>query len=226
MTDPSTYLTMLRQIMERYFEPIYPTLSHLQSLHVPKQTLLPVSKTSPTVLPITKSTIPKSSVVECVVSPPSSYEKPRSSFWECIPLHPDISREQILKEKYPSLTNRILSELPKIPCGIFVNEDSDNEILFFNRLAKILTQQLFPTHLILMHTQTCIFNSTHLFLGLAPLSAIRYKFPNACYHQSLIYNGSTLLPLYSSLQYEQDMQLKRDLWAILNRLPFAYTQKS
>lgn len=224
MSFSSSFLLKLSHILDRYFECPHPKLSDYLSLHlVPtKPQSLKKSLAAKKTLPEAPKALPAPVALQ-IPSP----KKLRSVSWECVPLHPDLSREDILKEHYPSLKNNQLVQPQHPPCAIFVDEEQDEEVLFFNRLAKILTQQLFPTRLSLLTSQTNIFsNSKSLVLGLAPLNVIRYKIPCAQYHKSFTQNGCTFIPLYSCLQYEKDTQLKRDLWAILNQQPFAYTQKS
>ncbi|SPN74035.1 hypothetical protein C10C_0898 [Chlamydia serpentis] len=213
------------ELLNRYFEQPYPNLSSLLDLELRDTLISPeepklTSKQPPEMLTTKSSPI--------ALPPPMhpGKEQSKSTDWYCVPLHPDLSKDHILKEKYHVLQGYVLPTA-KIPCSIFVYEDNNQEVLFFNRLAKILTSQLFPTKLTLIHSSTDIFlNSTSLFLALAPLNVIRYKIPSTDYHQSLRQNECIFLPLYSSLEYEKDAQLKRNLWAILNRLPFAYTPKS
>ncbi|WP_201456331.1 hypothetical protein [Chlamydia sp. 17-3921] len=229
MTPSSILLSTLQHIIERYFEHFNPTLAQLLPLNLsnlaPTLSQQSTKKSSRTFLEPLEKNSSVTKEASCVSVPPA--KKSKTSLWERVPFHPDMSREQILKEKYPSLESIRLKHSLIPPCTIFADEDNDEEILFFNRLTKILTQQLFPTRLTLVHSRTNIFsNNKSLVLGLAPLNVIRYKISSAQYHESLTQNDCTFIPLYSCVQYEKDAQLKRDLWAILNRQPFAYTQKS
>ncbi|WP_100934205.1 hypothetical protein [Candidatus Chlamydia corallus] len=223
MENSQNLYETVSQLLDRYSEEFYPKISSLLDVTLPN-----------TAASISAPHLHKKAIelpnAEPQVLPPSptnlSKEKSKFSEWKCVPLHPDLSKDRILKEKYLALKDYTLSP-PKIPCSIFVYEENNEEVLFFNRLAKILTQQFFPTKLTLIHPNTNIFlNNSDLFLALAPLNVIRYKIPTTDYHQSLTQNECIFLPLYSSLEYEKDSQLKRNLWAILNRLPFAYTPKS
>ncbi|AAD19063.1 hypothetical protein CpB0957 [Chlamydia pneumoniae TW-183] len=224
MENSQNFHDTLCQLLDRYSEELYPTLASLLNVTLPN-TAISASVSS---IPEKAVEVPNAEPQPITPPPPTnlSQEKTKPSDWKCVPLHPDLSQNAILKEKYPALKDCSLPA-PKIPCSIFVYEENNEEVLFFNRLAKILTQQLFPTKLTLIHAKTNIFvNNPNFFLALAPLNVIRYKIPTTDYHQSLTQNGCIFLPLYSSLEYEKDSQLKRNLWAILNRLPFAYTPKS
>ncbi|ADZ18921.1 hypothetical protein [Chlamydia psittaci] len=236
MTHPDI-ASILQEIIDRYSEHYYPSLAKLIPL-TPKwgNSPAPIKASVAQAQRIEKPLIadkklekPLSNPVQDSEAPPPpiTHERLKKSSWECIPLPPDLSREEILKFRYSTLQAHCLNTPLDIPCGIFVDEEKDEEVLFFNRLSKILTQQIFPSRLILSTNHKDIFHkNTGLSLCLAPLTMIRYKIPNVRYHQSFMKDGCTWIPIYSSVYYENDPQLKRDLWVILNQLPFAYTQKS
>ncbi|WP_348663166.1 hypothetical protein [Chlamydia vaughanii] len=230
--------SILKEIVDRYFEQPYPALARLMPLHFKGDMNAPLNKPLP---PVQEKTPVKTIALDIVLEnppPPSDinneepklppiHERVKKSSWDCIPPHTDLSREEILRTCYPVLQPHILHTPLDIPCRIFVDEEQNEEILFFNRLTKILTQQIFPTRLILHTGRREIFHSTEGFsLSLAPLTMMRYKIPNIRYHQPFTKNGSTWIPIYSSVYYENDPKLKRDLWALLNQQPFAYTQRS
>ncbi|BAE80944.1 conserved hypothetical protein [Chlamydia felis Fe/C-56] len=237
MTHPSPSVSsILQEIFHRYFEQHYPPLSKLIPLHLKediKKAPLQVPPPAQTKVPA-KPTVTNKKLENSVPKPvrdnetlPPVHERIKKSSWECIPPSPNLSREEVLGFRYPSLQAHCLKTPLVIPCGIFVDEEKDEEILFFNRLSKILTQQIFPSRLILTTGHKNIFYKNRGFsLCLAPLTMIRYKISDVRYHQSFTKDGCTWIPIYSSVYYENDPQLKRDLWVILNQLPFAYTQKS
>ncbi|AAP05585.1 hypothetical protein [Chlamydia caviae] len=240
MTYPNPSISLiLQEIIDRYLEPYYPPLAKLIPLSLKEEiSKLPPAKPSPISKPIS---IPQPATIDKKLtnsSPPPTqdneepplptiHERVKKSSWECIPPPPDLSREEILRFRYPALEAHCVKTSLNIPCGIFVDEEKDEEVLFFNRLAKILTQQIFPSRLVLSTGHKNIFYKNKGFsLCLAPLTMMRYKMSNIRYHQSFAKDGCTWIPIYSSVYYENDPQLKRDLWVILNQLPFAYTQKS
>ncbi|CAG9046035.1 hypothetical protein NVRI1_00374 [Chlamydia abortus] len=237
MTHPDIS-SILQEIIDRYSEYYYPSLSQLTPLTFPcghspapiKASLVQEKRMAQPLVADKKLDKPLSNPVQDSEAPPPlpmAHERLKKSSWECVPLPPDLSREEILKFRYSTLQAHCLKTPLDIPCGIFVDEEKDEEILFFNRLSKILTQQIFPSRLILSTSHKEIFHkNTGLSLCLAPLTMMRYKIPNVRYHQSFVKDGCTWIPIYSSVYYENDPQLKRDLWVILNQLPFAYTQKS
>lgn len=229
--------SLLEQIVHRYLERHYPLVSHLTPLSLSNH-LASSPRVHKAKEPRKQATenIPQesegsSSTDAITVSQepqlPPLHHRRKASSWEYFPPHTDFSKIEILRLSYRTLQPYVLSSPLDIPCRIFVDEEKNDEILFFNRLAKILTQQVFPTTLICSIRNKDIFQNHEDFpLSLAPLTMIRYKISHARYHQSFTKNGSTWIPIYSSVYYENDPQLKRDLWALLNHLPFAYTQKS
>lgn len=226
--------SILKQIAHRYLGQHYPTLAQLTPLHLASNLFSPlrtqeniVPKQAPEKLPSPSETI-SSQVITSLPEPqlPPVRDQRKASSWEYLPPHADFSKVEIFRLSYCALQPHVLSSPIKIPCRIFVDEENNEEILFFNRLAKILTQQLFPTTLISVGNKNVFHNHDSFSLSLAPLAMIRYKISHARYHQSFTQNGSTWIPIYSSIYYENDPQLKRDLWTLLNQLPFAYTQKS
>ncbi len=234
-SDPSIR-SILKQIAHRYLGQHYPTLAQLTPLHLAHDLLSPLpaqtqGNTAPQQAPEkvpSPSETNSSQVITSLPEPqlPPVRDQRKASSWEYLPPHADFSKVEIFRLSYRALQPHVLSSPIKIPCRIFVDEEDNEEILFFNRLAKILTQQLFPTTLISVGNKNVFHNHESFSLSLAPLAMIRYKISHARYHQSFSKNGSTWIPIYSSIYYENDPQLKRDLWTLLNQLPFAYTQKS
>ncbi|MEF9496977.1 hypothetical protein [Chlamydia sp. 04-14] len=239
MTHPNPSIPLiLQEIINRYLDPHYPPLAKLIPLNLKEEiSRIPVKASAP-IKPkiITQPTTIDKKLENPPLNPlqnneepslPAVHERIKKSSWECIPSPPDLSKEEILKFRYSALQAHCVKTPLDIPCGIFVDEEKDEEVLFFNRLTKILTQQIFPSRLVLLTGHKDIFHKNKSFsLCLAPLTMIRYKMSNVRYHQSFTKDGCTWIPIYSSVYYENDPQLKRDLWVILNQLPFAYTQKS
>ncbi|WP_375793924.1 hypothetical protein O1W69_02420 [Chlamydia sp. 12-01] len=239
MTHPNPPIPLiLQEIIDRYLESYYPPLAKLIPLSFKEEIGKIPIKTLPLTKPksIAQSTVADKKLNNPLPNPirdneepplPTIHEYIRKSSWECIPPPPDLSREEILRSHYSSLQAHCVKIPLDIPCGIFVDEEKDEEVLFFNRLTKILTQQIFPSRLVLLTGHKDIFHKNKGFsLCLAPLTMMRYKISNIRYHQSLTKDGCTWIPIYSSVYYENDPQLKRDLWVILNQQPFACTQKS
>ncbi|EPP37006.1 hypothetical protein BOKEGFJH_00597 [Chlamydia avium] len=231
-SDSPAYV-ILKQIAHRYLDHYYPTLSQLIPLCFSKHSLPTpyTNESSAPKQPIEKISSEPDKASEIIINNSEPQLLPirdqrKTSSWEYHSPHSDLSKVEILRLSYRTLHPYVLSSPMEIPCRIFVDEEKNEEILFFNRLAKILTQQIFPTTLVLSIRNKDIFHNHEGFsLSLAPLTMIYYKIPNARYHQPFTKNESTWIPIYSSVYYENDPKLKRDLWARLNQLPFAYTQK-
>lgn len=221
---------LLKEIFDRYTERCYPKFAALVSVSLPESWLnkeeLPIleqklSDSPPISVQPTPLEAPSSKHLAIMESNEASAPKKHLS-WERVALQPDFSYLEILNISYNSLHHALKSP-PTVPCAIEVSEEDREEVFFFNRLAKILCKQLFPTRLVYREQE--LTQSPHDLI-LLPLSRIQTKFPQAAYHCLLTYKGRAWLPIYSSACYEEDIQLKRDLWSILNQQPFAYTQKS
>ncbi|EPP34857.1 hypothetical protein CP10139811_0557 [Chlamydia ibidis] len=224
------------EIISRYSNQYYPNLAQLTSIHFLKQQNVDVKKNVPqtctnetskpsenTPLFFSPTSLHPTTTLPQIDSPPPQRKK---SSWDLVPMHPDESLQEILKIHYTCLKQYVIPDKVNVPCRIFAQEDEEEEILFCNRLAKVLTRQLFPTRLSLFSKPESVFkniNDSSLFL--IPIIAANYKFVNAQYHNTFIEHGKIWLPMYSCAYYENDIQLKRDLWAILSNQPFAYTQK-
>lgn len=218
---PPSY-TLLLQILEHYSDHPYPRMRDLIRL-------TPTPNTTPPKTPPVKSIVEEKKPE----TPPAPIEQPplpptprvRRSSWDYHPPVMDLSKLDILQLRYRTLQAHLSTT--KNICGIFISEDNTEDMSFFNRLIKVLTKRLFPTSLVLITNSKHILHTQETFLlSLAPLPLLQPSCPHARYHQSFIQNGSTWLPIYPSVYYENDLHLKRDLWNLLNKQPFAYTQKS
>lgn len=227
-------LAVFQEIFHRYTEKAYPATSTLVPLYFPEEPLnLKDNLAPPTELPPDHSTVPPSSppqepkkpATTLVIPPVSQQPKETSHTWACVPIYPGLSHEELLKENYPAL-KQYVQRPARASCGIFVHETQEHDILFFNRLAKILSQKLFPSRLVLFHQTTLSDFSqfSHPFC-LAPLPRIGYKHAQIKYHDPILQDKITCIPIYSSYQYENDSELKRDLWTLLTNLS-ASMQKS
>ncbi|MBQ8498575.1 hypothetical protein [Chlamydia sp.] len=229
-------LAIFQEIFSRYVEKSHPATSTLVPLYFPEEPLNSPedlsSTTAPTPLKSTSNSqsisLPSAPVKERTTptspSSPTKSKDPQHS-WPCVPIYPGLSHEELLKENYPAL-KRYIQRPARAYCGILVHETQENEILFFNRLAKILSQKLFPSRLVLFHQK--IFSDFSHFphpFCLAPLPIIGYKNSQIKYHNPISQDKVTCVPIYSSSQYTKDSELKRDLWTILTHLS-ASTQKS
>lgn len=226
-------LAVFQEIFNRYTEKPYPATSTLVPLYFPEEPLTFSEDLSPSTAPILNPPglepqallveTPKDPVTTSI--PPPSHPKESKHSWACVPIYPGLSHEELLKENYPAL-KRYIQRPARASCGIFVHESQEHEILFFNRLAKILSQKIFPTRLVLFHQKTLsdFSHSSHPFC-LAPLPTIRYKNSQVNYHDPVLHDKVTCIPIYSSSQYEKDSALKRDLWTLLTSLS-ASMQKS
>ncbi len=231
------------QLISRYTESYYPSLTTLSSLikEKPPVCLPPVPIQKPT----TKKALDSSSILskenQIPLSPAKNapqrpthpaktevMERRKLSSWLSSPVYPTTSYKTLIQARYSVLDE--LPDLPPlvIPCCIYVHEDFEEEILFFNRLAKILTQQLFPCRLATFSSKETTpwdQNPDHC-LYLSPLNLLKYTIPQAEHHHPYTQDNTTWVALYSSLHYEKAPELKRALWNLLTHQPFAYTQKS
>ncbi len=221
-------LAVFQEIFNRYTEKAYPATSTLVPLYFPEEPLHSVEDLAPpNEIPAPPPPLEPKEPLTALTAPLSSPPQPKETkhSWACVPIYPGLSHEELLKENYPVLKPHVQRPAQAL-CGIFVHETQEHEILFFNRLAKILSQRLFPTRLVLFHQKTLsdFSRSPHPFC-LAPLPRIGYKNSQTQYHTPILQNEITCIPIYSSSQYEKDTALKRDLWTLLTNLS-ASTQKS
>ncbi|WP_213357450.1 hypothetical protein [Chlamydiifrater phoenicopteri] len=148
-----------------------------------------------------------------------------STNWE-LSLSPVDPTDDISRLSFASLKDKALSEMI-IPCAIFSHREDSEEVVFVSRLAKVITQRLFPARCVFIHSADTLEQllPQHPLTLLSPILTQQY-FPNTSPHSSFSYNKESLvIPIYSSEEYANNTGLKKDLWAILSKLPFVDTLK-
>ncbi|WP_348660442.1 hypothetical protein [Chlamydiifrater volucris] len=140
--------------------------------------------------------------------------------WE-LSLSPIDPIDDIASLSFSSLKDKTLSELA-IPCAIFSHREDCEEVVFISRLAKVITQRLFPARCVFVRSADTFKQLlTQHSLALLSPSVTQQYFPSTLPHVSLPYDKKSLIiPIYSSEEYSNNTGLKKDLWAILSKSPF------
>lgn len=155
----------------------------------------------------------------------SNEENIKKSSWDLFPMALNSSTISLPITKFSCLKNKIISS-PKILCAILTNIQDKNEILFLERLAKIITKSLLSCQIIHLHKKEDLITQINKFpLNLVPIKEIVQHGIKAKVHQQFVLNTSTILPLENIKQYMSNILLKQDLWKQLNQITLPNTQK-
>lgn len=147
------------------------------------------------------------------------------SSWDLFPMALNSSTISLPLTNFSCLKNKLIS-FPKILCAILTNIQDKNEILFLERLAKIITRSLFPCQIIHLHKKEDFITQINKFpLNLVPIKEIVQHGTKAKVHQQFILNTSTILPLENIKQYMSNTLLKQELWKQLNQITLPNMQK-
>lgn len=156
---------------------------------------------------------------------PSRLPSQSSSWYYVRPVFIDHHTE-LQQHAYKALSPYIVKKKFPIQCNILVFDHDDEEIIYFHRLTKVLSKNLFSTRLEILSSSMKIDFHSLSPLCLSPLSFVKKYLPQPSFHQLTLHQHISWLPMYSSFQYDNDPQLRKQLWSILKQQPFAYTRKS
>lgn len=247
MPSKQQYEDLINQLYARYMESFYPTSFSRSFLR------LSPNQAQPSLSSFTPGTKIKTAPIELCKSPhleqstqpaptPASHPSPakitsmfprsaprrqqQTSWYYVRPLliH---NHEELRKKSFKSLEPYVIKEDKIIQpcCTLFVFNHEEEEFSFFHRLAKIISQRLFPARMDVLADPITTIPQSSSRLCLAPLKMLQMLHPSASLHHPLKNSTTTWIPMASSLQYEQDPQTKQDLWTLLKQQPFVYTQK-
>ncbi len=152
-------------------------------------------------------------------------EDSKKSSWELFPMPLGSPNISLPTNKFSSLTNKVIS-FPKIACAILIKINNKDEILFLERLAKIITKLLFSCQIIYLHKKEDFVIQTQRFpLTLVPMKELTINGITTKIHQQVILNNNIILPLEDINQYMSNSLLKQDLWKQLNQINLQHMQK-
>lgn len=231
---------LICQLYAHYVESHYPTSFSCSFLHLSPvatkqqpQRPRPPAPEQPVKTPQPSPSIPTSTPTHKVsftpaFTPKVEPRKSRLSSWYYVRPLLIHSHEELSKQTYKTLAPHIIKKENAIHpcCTLFVFHHEDEEFYFFHRLAKIISQRLFPARMDVLQDPATTMPPHTSPLCLVPLKFLHTRHPSARLHQPMVIQNTTWLPTSSSQHYEQDPKIKQQLWNLLKQQPFAYTQKS
>lgn len=142
----------------------------------------------------------------------------KKSSWELYPMNLENSNILLPINEFSCLKNKIIS-FPKIFCAIFIKTKINNEILFLERLSKIITKFLFSSQIIHLNKKEDFPIQIKKFsLNLVPIKELILNGIKAKTHTKIILNNNVILPLEDINKYTSNSLLKQDLWKQLNQI--------